>query len=78
MFRMKTKIILKEKTLLERIKEIDVSNKLFITQRGNELTVIFDKQLTATKIQKIKDLLEKRFHITVEEVENFPESGLIG
>lgn len=75
---MKTKIILKEKTLLERIKEIDVSNKLFITQRGNELTVIFDKQLTATKIQKIKDLLEKRFHITVEEVENFPESGLIG
>jgi len=68
-----TKVVLKEKSLLEKIREIATSQRLFIKQKKGELTVIFNKTLTTTQKQKIKDLLGNRFHITIEEVENFPE-----
>jgi len=71
---MKTKIIIKEKTLLERVKEIASTQKLFITQKGGELTLVFDTILTATQIQKIKDLLGIQYNVVVEEIEKFPEA----
>ena len=72
---MKTKIEFKQKTVIEQLKELittKVKDRVYIEQKNNKLTVVFDGVLTATQIQKIKDLLQNRFLITVEEIEDFP------
>lgn len=65
---MKTKITLREKTLYEKVKEV-VDERAFVEMKHNEITIIFEKTLTATQIQKIKDKLENRCHVQTEEVE---------
>jgi len=73
---MKTRIEIKEKTVLEKVREVVPSGKLFVEYRNNNTTIIFDKQLTTTEIQRIKDLLGDKFNIDVKEVEDFPKMGL--
>lgn len=69
---MRTKIELRKKSPLDRVKEIATSKNLFVRRERDKLTIIFDGVLSPTQIQKIKDKLENTFHIDIEKVEGFP------
>jgi len=69
---MRTKIIIREKTLYEQIKELFPRKQfgsLYVDIRPDQLTITFEFELNDGQIQKIKNLLEKKHNLVIEEIE---------
>ena len=69
---MKTKIIIRKKTLYEQIKELFPPKQygpLQVEIKHDKITITFGVELNTGQIQKITNLLEKRQNMVVEVVE---------
>ena len=76
---MKTKITIKKKNLLDKVKTVTpIYSNTYIKRKKDCLTIIFDKTLTSTQVQKIKDLLENEFNVIDEEVADSEYNKKVG
>ena len=54
------------------IKDMGLSNKLYVQKKKGKITITFDRKLNSNEIKSVTDVLENEYDINIEEVEKFP------